>query len=388
MRALVRNDIIMIYLDNSATTKPCKEAVEAVSQALTENWGNPSALYQFGIDAAHSLRAARTKVAAALGAEPDRVFFTSGGTEADNWAIFGTVKRFGKKNKHIITTAIEHHAILNCMKELEAQGYEVTYLQPDALGRISADTLKAALRKDTVLVSIMMVNNETGAVMPISQMAKLTRRFAPDAVFHTDAVQGFLKVPFTAKTLGADLISISSHKVHGPKGAGALYISPRLKSFPPLLLGGGQESGYRSGTEATPAIFGFAAACAAGSTTFRQDIGREKELLDGLIEKLCKLEGVEINGAHDAPHILSLSIPGVPTQNSINILQDAGICVSAGSACAKGHRSHVLSAMNLSPEIIDSSFRVSLSRDITQADLDQLIDGIQQILNWKNRQKG
>lgn len=375
----------MIYLDNSATTKPCKEAVEAINQALTEKWGNPSALYQFGIDSAHSLRAARTKVAAALGAEPDRVFFTSGGTEADNWAIFGTVRRFGKKNKHIITTAIEHPAVLNCMKELEAQGYEVTYLQPDQLGRISADALKEELRKDTVLVSIMMVNNETGAVMPISQMAKLTHRFAPDAIFHTDAVQGFLKVPFTAKALGADLISVSSHKVHGPKGAGALYVSPRLKSFPPLLHGGGQESGYRSGTEGTPAIFGFAAACDAGSTTFRQDIQREKELLDGLIEKLCKLEGVKINGAHEAPHILSLSIPGVPTQNTINILQDAGLCVSAGSACAKGHRSHVLTAMNLSPEVIDSSFRVSLSKDSTQEDLDKLVDGIQQILNWKNR---
>ena len=221
--------------------------------------------------------------------------------------------------------------------------------------------------------------------MPISQMAKLTHRFAPDAIFHTDAVQGFLKVPFAAKTLGADLISVSSHKVHGPKGAGALYISPRLKSFPPLLIGGGQESGYRSGTEGTPAIFGFAAACAAGSATFRQDIGKEKALLDGLVEKLCKLDGVKINGAHEAPHILSLSIPGVPTQNSINILQDAGICVSAGSACAKGHRSHVLSAMNLSPEIIDSSFRVSLSRETTQEEIDKLIDGIQQILNWKNR---
>ena len=385
MCALARNDTIMIYLDNSATTRPCKEAVEAVTNALTENWGNPSALYGFGIDAAHALRAARTKVAAALGAEPDRVFFTSGGTEADNWALLGTVKRFGKKNRHIITTAVEHHAILNCMKELEIQGYEVTYLQPDGLGRISADALKAALRKDTVLVSIMMVNNETGAVMPIQQMAKLTHKLSPDAIFHTDAVQGFLKVPFQAKMLGADLISVSSHKVHGPKGAGALYISPRLKSFPPLLLGGGQEGGYRSGTEGTPAIFGFAAACAAVSATFRQDIAQEKALLDGLADKLKGLDGVVINGVHEAPHILSLSIPGVPTQNSINILQDAGICVSAGSACAKGHRSHVLTAMNLSPEVMDGSFRVSLSRDTTQAELDALVAGIQSILDWKKR---
>ena len=363
----------MIYLDNSATTKPCVQAVEAITNALTEGWANPSALYNFGIDAARSLRTARTQVAAALGAEPDRVFFTSGGTEADNWALMGTAKRFGKKNKHIISTAIEHHAVLNTLKELEAQGFEVTYLQPDTQGQITADSLKAALRPDTILVSIMMVNNEVGSVMPISQMVKLTHKLCPDAIFHTDAVQGFAKVPFQAKTLGADLISISSHKVHGPKGAGALYISPRLKSFPALLLGGGQENGFRSGTEATPAIMGFAAACAATAATMRQDVQQEKSLLDKLADKLSSLEGLKINGAHQAPHILSVSIPGIPTQNIINILQDAGICVSAGSACAKGHRSHTLTAMGLSPEQMDSSFRISLSRETTQQELDTLV---------------
>ena len=368
----------MIYLDNSATTKPCIQAVEAMTKAMTENWGNPSALYNFGIDTARELRSARHQVAAALGAEPDRVFFTSGGTEADNWAIFGTVKRLGKRGKHIITTAMEHHAILNCAKDLEAQGYEVTYLKPDSMGRITVEDLKSALRKDTILVSVMMVNNEVGSVMPISQMAKLTHKLCPDAIFHTDAVQGFLKVPFHAKTLGADLISVSSHKIHGPKGAGALYISPRLKSFPPLLLGGGQEGGYRSGTEGTPAIFGFAAAAEATYKTFREDISREKEMISFLAEKLPSLPGVVINGAHEAPHILSISIPGVPTQNSINILQDAQICVSAGSACAKGHRSHVLTAMGISPEIIDCTFRVSLCKDTTMDDLSQLVRAIEQ----------
>ena len=367
----------MIYLDNSATTKPCREAVEAMTFALTEGWANPSALYSFGIDAAHQLRNARTALAKAMGAEPDRVFFTSGGTEADNWAIFGTVKRMGKRGKHIITSAIEHHAVLNCMKELESQGFEVTYLQPDHLGNISVESLKAALRKDTILVSMMMVNNEVGSVMPIDKMAKLTHKLCPDAIFHTDAVQGFLKVPFAAKTLGADLITVSSHKIHGPKGAGALYISPRLKSFPALLLGGGQEGNYRSGTEAMPAILGFAAAATAGATTFREDIAREKALLNGLVERLCKLDGIKINGAHEAPHILSLSIPGVPTQNSINILQDAGICVSAGSACAKGHRSHTLTAMNLCPETMDGSFRVSLCKDTTQEELEKLVEVIE-----------
>ena len=354
----------MIYLDNSATTRPCSEAVEAMTKALTENWGNPSALYDFGIRAARELRTARHAVAAAMGAEPDRVFFTSGGTEADNWAVFGTAKRMGKRGKHIVTTAIEHHAILNCMKDLESQGFSVTYLQPDSLGRISVDALKAALRKDTILVSVMMVNNEAGSVMPIQQMARLTHRLCPDAVFHTDAVQGFLKVPFSAKTLGADLISVSSHKIHGPKGCGALYISPRLKSFPALLQGGGQEGGYRSGTEATPAIFGFAAACTALSATFNADAAREKALLSHAVSQLSNLDGLVVNGAHDAPHILSLSVPGVPTQNTINILQDHGICVSAGSACAKGHRSHVLEAMGLPPEIMDGSFRVSLCREL------------------------
>ena len=368
----------MIYLDNSATTKPCPQAVEAMANAMTENWGNPSALYQFGIDTARQLKTARHTVAAALGAEPDRVFFTSGGTEADNWAIFSTAKRYGKKNKHIITTAIEHHAILNCMKELEAQGFEVTYLQPDETGTVTAEALKASLRKDTILVSIMMVNNEVGSVMPIQQMAKLTHKLCPDAIFHTDAVQGFLKIPFAAKTLGADLISISSHKVHGPKGVGALYIAPRLKSFPAFLHGGGQEGNFRSGTEGTPAIFSFAAACAAGSASFKADVQKERQLLEYLMAELSGLPGIVLNGAHAAPHILSIGIPGVPTQNSINILQDHGICVSAGSACAKGHRSHVLDAMNVSPKVIDGSFRISLCRDTAKEELDVLIRVIRQ----------
>ena len=366
----------MIYLDNSATTKPCPQAVEAMTKALTENWGNPSALYSFGIDAARLLRSARHQVAAAMGAEPERVFFTSGGTEADNWAVMGTVKRMGKRGRHIVTTAMEHHAILNCMQELEAQGFEITYLEPDRMGQVSTEDLKSALRKDTILVSIMMVNNEVGSVMPIAQMAKLTHRLCPDAIFHTDAVQGFLKIPFQAKTLGADLISVSSHKIHGSKGAGALYISPRLKSFPPLLLGGGQEGGYRSGTEGTPAIFAFAAAAEAGAATFREDHAQETALLAALAGELSELPGVVISGAHEAPHILSISVPGVPTQNSINILQDHGICVSAGSACAKGHRSHVLTAMGIAPDVIDCTFRVSLSRLTTQEELDQLTEAI------------
>ncbi len=375
----------MIYLDNSATTMPCRGTVDAMTQALTQNWANPSALYRFGIDAAAKLRSARGQVARALGCESSRVFFTCGGTEADNWAIFGAAKRLGKRGRHIVTTAIEHPAVLQAMKELETQGFCVSYLQPDASGCISLQALQDALQPDTVLVSVMMVNNEVGSVMPISQMAKLTHQKCPNALFHTDAVQGFLKIPFQAKTLGADLISISSHKIHGPKGAGALYIAPEIKAFPSLLFGGGQESGLRSGTEATPAIFGFAAACEEVCSTFRQDAQTEKALLTYLEEELCKLDGVTVNGAHSAPHILNLSIPGVPTQNTINLLQEREICVSAGSACAKGHRSHTLSAMGMPPQIIDSSFRVSISRDTTREDIDALLGGIKAVLDWKKR---
>lgn len=370
----------MIYLDNSATTRPCKEAVAAMEDAMTRQWGNPSALYRFGQESAQALRRARQQVARALGAEPDRVFFTSGGTEADNWALRGAVQKLGKRGKHIITTAIEHHAILNTAKYLESAGYRVTYLQPDALGNITPEQLRAALTPDTILVSVMAVNNEVGSVAPVAELARLTHRVCPDALFHTDAVQAFLKIPMQAKTLGADLISVSSHKVHGPKGAGALYISPRVRAFPPLLYGGGQENGFRSGTEATPAVFGFGAACEAGKATFAEDTAHERALLAQAVEAFSALPQCRVCGSHTAPHILCVSIPGVPVQTTINLLQDAGICVSAGSACAKGHRSHVLTAMGEKPEIIDSAFRVSLSRETTEEDISALVTVVREQL--------
>lgn len=363
------------YLDNSATTKPCQEAVEAVRTLLEDCWGNPSSVHNLGIQAQRRLHQARLEVAEALGAEADRVFFTSGGTEADNWALFSSAQRLGKRGKHIITTAIEHHAVLHPMAQLEQQGFEVTYLQPDRDGRISLDALQAALRPDTILVSVMMVNNETGAVMPIERMAKLTHRIAPDALFHTDAVQGFFKVPFRASSLGADLISVSGHKVHGPKGVGALYVRKGL-SLPPYLHGGGQESNYRSGTEGLPLIAGFGAACKAAFPTLRQDILREQKLKELCIERLSQITQVKLLGAADAPHIISLSVPGVRSQGLINCLQDMDVYVSAGSACSKGHRSHVLDAMNVPPELIDGSVRVSLSRFTTEEEVLQLIEAL------------
>ena len=349
----------MIYLDNSATTRPNEACVAAMNELLTECWFNPSSVYRPGMDAAHRLKTARAQVAQALGAETERVFFTSGGTEADNWAIFSTAKRLGKRGRHIVTTAVEHHAVLHPMQQLEAQGFEVTYLQPDETGFVSVEALKAALRPDTILVSIMMVNNESGAVMPM-------RRLAPLALFHTDAVQGFLKVPFKAKTLGADLISISGHKVHGPKGVGALYIKPGLP-LPAFIHGGGQEGNFRSGTENVPGICGFGAAAAA--TDAAADIAKMARLRDLAREILPEVPGLVLIGAQEAPHIVNLSLPGVRSQGIINCLQSEGIFVSAGSACSKGHRSHVLEAMKLAPAVIDGSVRVSFSAENEEADV-------------------
>lgn len=359
------------YFDNSATTKPCPEAISAMREALEEYWGNPSSLHELGTAAHRKVEAARLQAAEAMGAAPDRVFFTAGGTEADNWAVFSAVERLKKRGNHIVTTQIEHHAVLNPMKKLEQQGFEVTYLAPDSQGRITVNALRDALRKDTILVSIMMVNNEVGSVMPIAQMAKLTHRLCPSALFHTDAVQGFQKVLFRASTLDADLITVSGHKIHGPKGVGALYIRKGL-SLPPYLLGGGQESGYRSGTEAVPAILGFGAACEAGNRELRKNLTEERRLLELCKERLSTIDGLVLLGAAEAPHILNAAAPKLRSQGLINCLQDMGVYVSAGSACAKGHRSHVLEAMGVQPELIDGSIRISLSRFTTEEEIDHL----------------
>lgn len=362
----------MIYLDNSATTQPCAACVEAMTQALTTDWGNPSSLHAVGFAANRRLAAARAQVANALGCEPARLTFTAGGTEADNWATFSTAERLGKRGRHIITTAIEHEAVLRPMQKLEAKGFEVTYLQPDETGVVPLEALRAALRKDTILVSIMMVNNETGAIQPISEMAKLTHRLSPLALFHTDAVQGFLKIPFSARTLGADLISISGHKVHAAKGVGALYMKEGLH-LPPYLLGGGQEAGYRSGTENLPAICGFGAACAA----FERGSYEAMRALRSLArQELSRIDGLRLIGPEEAAPIVSLSLPHLRSQGVINCLQDRGVYVSAGSACAKGHRSHVLEAMKLPPVVIDGAIRASFSTQNSEADVMALCEAL------------
>ena len=363
----------MIDLDHAATTPLRADTLSAMLPFFREEAGNASGQYEAGRRARRAIDQARAQVARAVGAAPGEILFTSGGTEADNWAIFSTCERLKKRGNHIVTTAVEHHAVLHPMKALEAKGFEVTYLQPDEAGFVSADTLKAALRPDTILVSIMMVNNESGAVMPIADMIRITRRLSPLALFHTDAVQGFLKVPFKAKTLGADLISVSGHKIHGPKGVGALYIRPGLP-LPPFIHGGGQESNFRSGTENLPGICGFAAACAA--TDAQQEIARMTDLRDYCRARAQEIPGLVLIGQQAAPHIVNLSLPGLRSQGIINCLQTKQIYVSAGSACSKGQRSHVLEAMRLPPAVIDGSVRISFCGDNTREDVDRLIDAL------------
>ena len=363
----------MIYLDNSATTRPCPEAVAAMTHMLTDCWGNPSSVHHLGVEAERKLKEARKQVADLLGAEPERVFFTSGGTEADNWVVQATAERLGKRGKHIITTAVEHHAVLHPVQKLQAKGFDVTILQPDKDGVITVEALTEALRPDTILVSVMMVNNEVGAVMPIAEMIRAVRRKSPLALFHTDAVQGFGKIPFKAKTLGADLISVSGHKIHGPKGVGALYIKKGV-NLPALLTGGGQESNLRSGTEGLPAIVGFGAACAA--IDLKQEIARLSMLRDLCREKLADVPGLVFLGKGDAPHIVDIAVPGLRSQGLINRLQEREIYVSAGSACSKGHRSHVLEAMGVPVAAMDGAIRISFGRDNTPEDVDALKDAL------------
>ena len=366
----------MIYLDNSATTAPCPEAVEAAAAAMT-HWGNPSSLHRLGTDARERLEIARAAVAAALGAERSAVVFTSGGTEADNLAIFGAAEKLGKRGRHLITTAYEHHAVLHPMEKLERQGFEVTYLQPDAAGAVTLEAFTAALRPDTVFASVMLVNNEIGAVAPIQQMARALHRVNPEAIFHTDAVQGLFKVPFSARSLGADLISVSAHKIHGLKGAGALYIRPGLH-LPSQQLGGGQEGNLRSGTEALPAIAAFGAACAAGKQTAAQDMAAMAVLRDALAERIGEVPGAKLLGVGAAPHIVSLSVPGLRSQGLINCLQDREVYVSAGSACSRGHRSHVLTALGCTPEEIDGAIRVSFGRENRPEDVDAFLAALRE----------
>ena len=363
------------YFDNAATTPVRPEAVQAAVEAMTEGWGNPSSRYALGTQAAEQVKAHRAQLAAALGCRPEELFFTSCGSEGDNWAIQGAVELGRHTGKHIVTTAYEHAAVLEPCKALERQGYEVTYLQPDRNGNISLDDLEGALRPDTALVSMMLVNNELGTVLPVAQAAKLVHT-KTKALFHCDAVQGFLKVPFTPRELGVDLLTISGHKIHAPKGVGALYVKSGLK-LPPLIRGGGQEGGLRSGTEATAQIAAFAAAAQAGRETLERDIAHMARLKQETLERLTALvPGLKRVGDGTAPHILAVTLPGYKSEVIVRFLSDRGICLSSGSACHKGKPSHVYAALKLPKKELDGVLRISFSYDTALEDVEALAQGL------------
>lgn len=363
------------YLDNSATTRVCPEAAEAALKAMTENYGNPSSTHTKGREAKRLLDESRRQVAAALGCTPQELVFTSCGSESDNWAILNGAELMHRRGKHVISSMVEHDAVLKSLDELERRDYEVTRLRPDKTGAIPVQSVLEALRPDTVLVSLMLVNNETGAVTDIAAIARAIKKAAPQVLLHTDGVQAFMKLPFTAKSLGADMISISGHKIHAPKGIGALYIRNGLK-LKPFILGGSQESGRRAGTEAMSQIAAFGAACAAAKAGFKENTEGMAALRSLAIEELQREipELVVIGGG--APHILSISLPGWRSEVLMNFLEEREIYVSKSSACKKGGRSHVLEAMGLEPKIIDGAIRIGLSRFTTEEDIYALRDGL------------
>lgn len=365
------------YLDNSATTKVCPEAAEAALKAMTETYGNPSSTHTKGREAKRLLDESRKQVAGALGCMPQELVFTSCGSESDNWAILKGAELMRRRGKHVISSMVEHDAVLKSLEELERQGYEVTRLRPDRTGAISVQSVLDALREDTILVSLMLVNNETGAVTDIAAIARAMKKAASQALLHTDAVQAFMKLPFTAKSLGADMISVSGHKIHAPKGIGALYIRNGLK-LKPYILGGSQESGRRAGTEAMSQIAAFGAACAAAKALFRENTEHMAALRRLAIEELSREipELVVIGGG--APHILSISLPGWRSEVLMNFLEEREVYVSKSSACKKGGRSHVLEAMGLEPRVIDGAIRIGLSRFSTREDIYALRDGLRE----------
>ena len=363
------------YLDNSATTRVCPEAAQAALNAMMECYGNPSSTHTKGREAKKLLDQSRAQVAALLGCQPKELAFTSCGSESDNWALLQGAEAMKRKGNHILSSAVEHDAIRKSLDELEARGYTVTRLKPDHTGAIPVEAVREALLPDTILVSLMLVNNETGAVTDISAVSRLLKEAGSPALLHTDAVQAFGKIPFTAKSLGADLISVSGHKLHAPKGIGALYIRQGLR-LKPFLVGGGQEEGRRAGTEALPQIAAFGTACALAKAHLPENAARmsalKRSCLDQLAAAIPELRYVE----SAAPHILNLSLPGFRSEVLMNFLEAREVYVSKSSACKKGARSHVLEAIGLDARTIDGAIRVGLSRYTTQEDIDALCRGL------------
>lgn len=364
-----------IYLDNAATTRVCPEAADIAYKTMLECYGNPSSTHTKGREAKAVLDKARKQLAAALDCASNEVHFTSCGSEGDNWAILNGAESMRRKGLHVISSEVEHDAVRKSFDELKRRGFEVTMLKPESDGSISPEAVVNALRPDTVLVSLMMVNNETGAVTDIAAIAKALKKAKSIAVLHTDAVQGFMKVPFSAKRLGADMITVSGHKIHAPKGIGALYIKTGFK-IKPYIIGGAQESGMRAGTEPMPQIAAFGAAAELAKSGMAENTVNMAKLRQYTAERIVAEmpEAVIIGGG--APHILSVSLPGWRSEVLMNFLEARGIYISRSSACKKGGRSHVLEAMRLPAEVIDGAVRISLSRYTTKEELDELCSAL------------
>lgn len=363
------------YLDNSATTKVLEEAAQKAMLMMTGEYGNPSSLHSLGFRAKQELEGARAAVAARLGAQPQEVVFTSGGTEGNNLAVFGAAEAGKRRGNKIVTTMIEHDSVLNPMRELEKQGFEVLYLKPDEAGKISEEQLSEAIDEKTILVSVMLVNNETGAVLPVKAAARAIKRKKAPALLHTDCVQAFGKLDFTPQKLGADLATVSAHKVHGPKGAGALYVRKGVH-LPSRVFGGGQERGLRSGTENVPMLCAFGEA--ARLLPKASETLPEIEKLNALLRrKLEALPEVTVNSPEDTlPYILNFSVGDIRAETMLHFLAERGVYVSSGSACGKARPSHVLAAMGLPKERVASSLRASFSRFSTQEDVEALVSAL------------
>ena len=363
------------YLDNSATTQVLPAVAEKAVELMVEEFGNPSSLHTRGFQARKLLEEARAQVAGALGAQPEEITFTSGGTESNNLVLFGAAQARRRLGNKIVTTAAEHDSVLNPCRALEQQGFQVVYLKPDSTGRLSEEALAQAIDEKTILVSVMLVNNETGAVFPVEAAGKAIRRKKAPALLHTDAVQGFGKLPFTVKRLGVDLLTLSGHKIHAPKGIGALYVKKGVRVLP-RTLGGGQERGLRSGTESVPLI------CALGEAVkqlppARETLERVGELNSLLRQHLAQLPQVTIHSPEEGlPYVLNFSAGRVRGETMLHFLAERGVYVSSGSACGRAKPSHVLEAMGLPKEQVESALRVSFSRFSTREDVEALAEGL------------
>lgn len=360
-----------MYLDNSATTKPCERAIQNINLALSDAWGNPSSLYDMGFQAQMLVDDTRKAVSAMLHCREDEIYFTGSGTESNNTALIGAAHARQRRGKRIVTTAIEHPSVLETIKRLEDDGFEVIYLKPQANGIVCAEDIKNSVNKDTILVSIMLVNNETGAIQPIKAAADAIKASGAPALLHCDGVQAFGKMPINLNELGVDLFTASAHKIHGPKGVGVLYVKKGV-TIKPLLTGGGQEKNMRSGTEAVPLIYGLKGAVdSLGNIS--ENLKKQKELLSYAKDCLTDMGLVTINSSDESlPYVLNISVDGYRSETLLHFLEAEGIYVSSGSACAKGEGSYVLREMGLSRKAVDSALRISFSRDNTKEDIDAL----------------